>query len=148
MERLTIIRPRGAGYVAPVSILFGAAVIALLAAARALYEANAMVYPAVAGAIFFAILAAKIATLRVTLSADGVRCTGLLRRARTMRLDQIGIAEGVARKGYRGIYSHFLRIEPLDRRQRPMAIPTNYFTHADVQAIRNFLAEHLQRRHR
>jgi hypothetical protein len=88
----------------------------------------------------------KTVTARVVLSGDKILYGGLFQRTRALRLDQVGAARGVARTGYRGIYAHYLVIEPLDRQTPPMRIRTDFFCHADVQKMRNFLSDKLCRR--
>lgn len=140
-EKPTIIRPKGPNYRSAVICFSGVAVICLVGAVRAIYESNSIIYALVPMAILSAVTIASIARLRVELRGNEIRFTGLFRRTQTLRLDQIAVARGVARK-----YSRLLVIEPIDRRERPMTIPTSYFTHADDNVIRNFLGEHLKRR--
>jgi hypothetical protein len=146
-ETPTIIRPKGPNYRGAMICFSGVVVISLVGMARALLESNSIIYALVTMAILFAVAAASIARLRVELRGDEMRFTGILRRARTLRLDQIASARGALRSaGYLGLYTPLLVIEPVDPRQRPMTIPTLYFTHADVNLIRNFLGERLKRR--
>jgi hypothetical protein len=140
-EKPTIIRPKGPNYRGAMICFSGVAAISLVGVVRALLESNSIIYACATMAILFAVAAASIARLRVELRGDEIRFTGILRQARTLRLDQIASARGEARR-----YMQLLVIEPVDPRQRPMTIPTSYFTHADVNLIRNFLGERLKRR--
>ena len=140
-EKPTIIRPKGPNYRSAMICFSGVVAISLVGVVRALRESNSIIYALVPIAILSAVTAISIARLRVELRGNEIRFTGLFRRTRTLRLDQIAVARGVARK-----YGRLLVIEPVDRRERPMTIPISYFTHADDNVIRSFLGEHLKRR--
>ncbi len=145
-EKPTIIRPKGPNYRGAMVCFSGVVVISLVGVVRALLESNSIIYACITMAILFAVAAASIARLRVELRGGEIRFTGILRQERTLRLDQIASARGAARGSYLGLYTPLLVIEPVDPRQRPMTIPTLYFTRADVNLIRDFLGERLKHR--
>jgi hypothetical protein len=53
-------------------------------------------------------------------------------------------ARGIMRSGKGGAFS-YLVIEPIDPQTPPMTIRMDFFSHADVQTIRNFFGDKLKR---
>jgi hypothetical protein len=142
-----IIRGSGAAHTATAWITASVMVLFLLDAAKAAHVRSAsMVTIWLAGAALFASMFIEILTVRVVLTSDEIFYRSLFRRTRVLRLSDIRSARSIARSGYRGLMVHYLVIEPLDQQTSSIWIHTNLFSHADVQTMRNFLGEKLQRR--
>ena len=83
-------------------------------------------------------------TQRVELNGDEISYQNLFKRRRTLRLDQIRLVRGTVRSRKGGAVSHLV-IEPIDPQAPPMKIRMDFFSHADVQTIRNFFGDKLKR---
>jgi hypothetical protein len=83
-------------------------------------------------------------TQRVELNGDEISYQNLFKRRRSLRLDQIRSAMGIMRGGKARPFS-YLVIEPIDPQTPPMTIRMDFFSHADVQTIRNFFGDKLKR---
>ncbi len=143
-----IIRPKGTTYKATAGICAGAIALFLLDAVKGIYQHNtSMVAIWLGGAAFLAGILVWTATMRVTLGGDRIRSGNFLQGVRSLGLDEIASARGRAYPGYRGAYTHYIEIEPLDPRTPAMRIRTDFFSHADVQTIRDFLGEKLKTHH-
>jgi hypothetical protein len=141
------IRGSGAAYTAAVWITAAATVLFLLDAAKAAHQRDAsMIAIWLAGAALFAFLFIETVTVRVVLTGDEILYGSLFRTTRALRLCDIRTARCRARSGYRGSMVHYLVIEPLDQQTSSISIHTNLFSRADVQTMRKFLGEKLQRR--
>jgi hypothetical protein len=115
----------------------------LLAAVNA-QRSGGMSLVAGAPAVFFACFLLYIATVRVELNGDEISYQHFFRRRRGLRLDQIRSARGTVRSTRGGPIS-YLVIEPIDPNTPAMKIRTDFFSHADVQAIRSFFGDKLKR---
>jgi len=83
------------------------------------------------------------ATQRVELNGDEISYQNLFKRRRSLRLDQIRSAQGIMGAPPRRERS-YLVIEPIDPEAPPMKIRMDFFSHADVQTIRNFFGDKLK----
>jgi hypothetical protein len=143
-----IIRASGTTYKMTAAICAFAIVLFLIDAAKGAYQHNgAMAAIWLAGAGFFAAMLVRTATARVTLGGGRIRYGNFLQGVRSLGLDEIASAHGEARSGGRS-FAHYLVIEPLDKRTRAMRIRTDFFSHTDVQTIRDFLGAKLKTHHR
>jgi hypothetical protein len=97
-------------------------------------------------AAFFGCMLLYTATLRVELEDDAISYQHFFMRRRSLRLDQIRSARGIIRasKGGKGA-SSYLVIEPVDPHTPSMKMRMDFFSHADVQTIRNYLGDKLKR---
>jgi len=137
---------RGSGTTNAVTTWICAAFVAglLLTAAISFHRSGAMALLAAWMAALFGSVLLFTATQRVELNGDEISCQNLLKRRRSLRLDQIRSAGGTIRSGKGGAFS-YLAIEPIDPEMPPMKIRMDFFSHADVQTIRNFFGEKLKR---
>jgi hypothetical protein len=137
---------RGRGTSSRIGIWVGAAFITgllLLAAINVRRTGGATLVAAVVPAVFGGMLL-YTATLRVVLSGDEISFEHFFRRRRSLRLDQIRSVRGTVRSRKGGPFT-YLVIEPIDPQTPPMKIRTDFFSHADVQTIRNFFGDKLKR---
>jgi len=93
---------------------------------------------------FFGAMLLYIATLRVELNGGEISFEHFFRRRRSLRLDQIRSVRGIMRGGKARPFS-YLVIEPIDPQTPPMKMRMDFFSHADVQTIRNFFGDKLKR---
>ena len=96
--------------------------------------------------VFFGSMLIYAASLRVELTGDEISYQHLFRRRRSLRLDQIRSARGTWRssRGGKGFASYIV-VEPMDAASPFMKIRMDFFSHADVQTIRNFFGDKLKR---
>ena len=85
-----------------------------------------------------------IVTLRVELDGDQISFEHFFRRRRSLRLDQIRSVRGTVHATSKGPFT-YLVIEPIDPQTPLMKIRMDFFSHADVQTIRNFFGDKLIR---
>jgi hypothetical protein len=95
-------------------------------------------------AALFGFMLLFTATQRVELNGDEISYQNLLKRRRSLRLDQIRSARGTLHSHKGGPFS-YLVIEPIDPQTPPMKIRMDFFSRADVQTIRNFFGDKLKR---
>ncbi len=137
---------RGRGSSNRIIIWIGAALVAgllLLAAINVRRTGGATLIAALVPAFFGGMLL-YIVTLRVELDGDQISFEHFFRRRRSLRLDQIRSVRGTVRATSKGPFT-YLVIEPIDPRTPPMKIRMDFFSHADVQTIRNFFGDKLKR---
>jgi hypothetical protein len=103
------------------------------------------VAPCGRGGAFFGCMLLYTATLRVELKDDAISYQHFFKRRRSFRLDQIRSARGTIRTSKGGKGASYLVIEPVDPRTPSMKMRTDFFSHADVQTIRNYLGDKLKR---
>lgn len=148
MSMPIVIRCSGAAYLATVWISAIVIVVFVFDTAKGAYQRDIeMVAIWLAGAAVFAVMLVRTATLRVVLDGDQIQYGNFFQPMRGLTLAEIRNARGVARHAYRG-FSHYLVIEPMNREAAAMRIRTDFFSHADVQTIRNFLGDKLITGHR
>jgi hypothetical protein len=137
---------RGNGTTNAVTTWICAASVAglLLTAAIGFHRSGGMALLAAWLAALFGSMLLFTATQRVELNGDEISYQNLLKRRRSLRLDQISSARGTVRSGKGGPFS-YLVIEPIDPQTPPMTIRMDFFSHADVQTIRNFFGDKLKR---
>jgi hypothetical protein len=137
---------RGSGTTNAVTTWICAASVAglLLTAAIGFHRSGGMALLAAWLAALFGSMLLYTATQRVELNGDEISYQNLLKRRRSLRLDQISSARGTVRSGKGGPFS-YLVIEPIDPQTPPMKIRMDFFSHADVQIIRNFFGDKLKR---
>jgi hypothetical protein len=95
-------------------------------------------------AAFFGAMLLYVTTLRVELNGDKISYQHFFKRRRSLRLDQIRSVRGTVRSTRGGPHS-YLVIEPVDPKAPAMRMRTDFFSHGDVQTIRNFFGEKLKR---
>jgi hypothetical protein len=139
-----IIRGSGTTNAATTWICAAAVAGLLLTAAIGFHRSGAMAPLAAWLAALFGSMLLFTATQRVELNGDEISYQNLLKRRRSLRLDQIRSVRGTIRSGKGGAFS-YLVIEPVDPEMPPMKIRTDFFSHADVQTIRNFFGDKLKR---
>jgi hypothetical protein len=137
---------RGSGTTNAATTWICAAAVAglLLTAAISFHRSGAMALLAAWFAALFAFMLLLTATQRVELNGDEISYQNLFKRRRSLRLDQISSARGTIRSGKGGPFS-YLVIEPIDPQTPPIKIRMDFFSHADVQTIRNFFGDKLKR---
>ena len=137
---------RGSGTTNAVTTWICAASVAgfLLAAAVSFHRSGAIALLAAWMAVLIGSMLLMTVTQRVELNGDEISYQSLFRRRRSLRLDQIRLVRGTVRARKGGAVSHLV-IEPIDRQTPPMKIRTDFFSHADVQTIRNFFGDKLKR---
>ena len=137
---------RGSGTINAVTVWICAASVVglLLTAAIGFHRSGAMALLAGWFAALFGSMLLFTATQRVELNGDEISYQNLLKRRRSVRLDQIRSARGIMRGGKARPFS-YLVIEPIDPQTPPMTIRMDFFSHADVQTIRNFFGDKLKR---
>ena len=116
----------------------------LLAATNVRRTGGATLVAALVPAVFGGMLL-YIVTLRVELDGDQISFEHFFRRRRSLRLDQIRSVRGTVRATSKGGPFTYLVIEPIDPQTPPMKIRMDFFSHADVQTIRNFFGDKLKR---
>ena len=94
---------------------------------------------------FFGGMLLYIVTLRVELDGDQISFEHFFRRRRSLRLDQIRSVRGTVRATGKGGPFTYLVIEPVDPQTPVMKMRMDFFSHADVQTIRNFFGDKLKR---
>jgi hypothetical protein len=137
---------RGSGTTNAVSTWVCAASIAgfLLIAAVDAYRSGRMAFVAAGLAALFGAMLLYSATLRVELKGDEISYEHFFKRRRSLRLDQIRSARGTVRSSKGGAHSYLI-IEPMDAGTPSMKMRMDFFSHADVQTIRNFFGDKLKR---
>jgi hypothetical protein len=137
---------RGSGTTNAVTAWICAASVAglLLIAAISFHRPGGMALLAAWLAAVFGSILLYRATQRVELNGDEISYQNVLKRRRSLRLAQIRSAKGTIRSGKGGARS-YLVIEPIDPQMPPMKIRMDYFSHTDVQTIRNFFGDKLKR---
>jgi hypothetical protein len=138
---------RGSGTTNAVTNWFCAAAVAgfLLTAAISVHRSGAMVLLAAWMAAVFGFMLLFTTTQRVELNGDEISYQSLFKRRRSLRLDQIRSAQGHYGRSTKGGSPYYLVIEPIDPEMAPMKIRMNFFSHADVQTVRNFFGDKLKR---
>jgi hypothetical protein len=116
----------------------------LLIAAINAHRSGVTAIPAAGLAAFFGAMLLYTATLRVELKGDEISYQHFFKRRRSLRLDQIRSARGTVRSTKGGPVSHLV-IEPMDPGTPSMKMRMDFFSHADVQTIRNFFGDKLKR---
>jgi hypothetical protein len=96
-------------------------------------------------AAFFGCMLLYTATLRVELKDGEISYEHFFKRRRSLRLDQIRSAKGIIRASRGGKGASYLVIEPVDPQTPSMKMRMDFFSHADVQTIRNYLGDKLKR---
>jgi hypothetical protein len=137
---------RGRGTSSRIGTWAGAAFVVgllLLAAINVRRTGGATLIAAVVPVLFGGMLL-YITTLRVELDGDVISFEHFFKRRRSLRLDQIRSVRGIMRGGKARPFA-YLVIEPIDPQMPPMKIRTDFFSHADVQTIRNFFGDKLKR---
>jgi len=137
---------RGGGKTSTVTRWFCTASIAgfLLIAAVTAYRSGGMALFPAGMAAFFGAMLLYAATLRVELKGDEISYEHIFKRRRSLRLDQIRSARGTMRSTKGGPIS-YLVVEPVDPETPSMKMRMDFFSHADVQTIRNFFGDKLKR---
>jgi hypothetical protein len=138
---------RGSGTTNAVASWICAASVAvlLLTAAISFHRSGAIALLAAWFAALFGSMLLFTATQRVELNGDEISYQNLFKRRRSLRLDQIRSAQGHYGRSTKGGSPYYLIIEPIDPLTPPMKIRMNFFSHADVQTIRNFFGDKLKR---
>jgi hypothetical protein len=116
----------------------------LLTAAISVRHSGAMALLAAGMAAFFGSMLLYAATLRVELNGDEISYGHFFKPRRSLRLDQIRSVRGSLRS-HKGGAAHYLVIEPIDPEMPTMKMRMDFFSHADVQTIRNFFGDRLKR---
>jgi hypothetical protein len=138
---------RGSGTTNTVTTWICAASVAglLLTAAISFHRSGAIALLAAWMAALFGSMLLFTATQRVELNGDEISYQNLFKRRRSLRLDQIRSAQGHYGRSTKGGSASYLVIEPIDPQTPPMKIRMDFFSHADVQTIRNFFGDKLKR---
>jgi hypothetical protein len=95
--------------------------------------------------LFFGLGFLYTRTLRVELNGDEIAHGHAFKQCQSLRLEQIKSAKGIVESAGRRFSTPCLVIEPIDPQIPMMKIRTGFFSHADVQKIRNFLGAKLKR---
>ena len=137
---------RGSGTTNAVSTWICAVSVAgfLLIAALNAQRSEGMSLLAAGVAAFFGCMLLYTATLRVELKDGAISYAHFFKRKRSLRLDQIRSARGIVRSSGKGGGASYLIIEPMDPQTPSMKMRMDFFAHADVQTIRNYLGDKLK----
>jgi hypothetical protein len=146
IQQPIVIRGRGTTSTVSTWICAVSTVGFLLIAAMNAYRSGGIAIPAAGLALFFGAMLLYTSTLRVELNGDEISYEHFFRRRRSLRLDQIRSVRGVIRSTGKGGGSYSLIIEPIDIRTPVMKMRMDFFSHADVQTIRNYFGDKLKRR--
>jgi hypothetical protein len=95
--------------------------------------------------LFFGLGFLYAETVRVELNGDEIAYGHAFKQRQSLRLEQIKSAKGVVKSAGTRFPTPYLVIEPIDPQIPMMKIRTGFFSHADVQKIRNFLGAKLKR---
>jgi hypothetical protein len=140
-----VIRGSGVTHAASRWLCGGGFILLILVLAKAGWRDNTGVLAAIGLMSCLALAFIYTETLRVELDGDMIVYRHAFRERWSLRLDEIKSARGVTSHNSHRFYKHYLLIEPVDPKIPTVKIRTDFFSHADVTTIRNFLGGKLKR---
>jgi hypothetical protein len=140
-----VIRGSGVTHAASRWLCGGGFILLILVLAKAGWRDDAGALAAIGLMSCLALAFIYTETLRVELNGDEIAYRHAFRERWSLRRDEIKSARGVTSHNSHRFYKHYLLIEPVDPKIPTIKIRTDFFSHADVNTIRNFLGGKLKR---